>query len=94
MRKLIVVVCTSAFMTAPQLAAGQEDAAVRAVTEAASHAPVGGPMGAALNPEQTTGEQAGSQIMASPVVATTGSIRQRTCSVDIRGNQSCTEVVR
>jgi hypothetical protein len=33
-------------------------------------------------------------IVVVPEAATTGSINQRTCTVDTYGNQACTEVLR
>jgi hypothetical protein len=38
--------------------------------------------------------QAGPKVVVVPDAMAAGSIRQRTCSVDVYGNQACTEVVR
>jgi hypothetical protein len=65
---------------------------------------VGGPVGAVVGAgvggiaggiaEQNAKAQAAPEVVLVPDAATTGSIKQRTCTVDTYGNQACTEVVR
>lgn len=104
MRKLAIRVSASAFFIMPHLAFAQEGAAAGVATGAVTGAIVGGPVGAVIGAgvggiaggvaEENAKAQSvpGTIIVSDP--ATTGSIRQRTCSVDIRGNQSCTDVIR
>ncbi len=108
MRKLAIGLSASALFILPQLAIAQEGAAAGAAAGAATGAVtgaiVGGPVGAVIGAgvggiaggtaEQNARAQSGPAVVAVPDPATTGSIRQRTCSVDVRGNQSCTEVIR
>lgn len=44
--------------------------------------------------EQNARAQTSPHVVVVPDAATMGSIRQRTCTVDTRGNQACTEVIR
>jgi Glycine zipper len=104
MRKLAIGLSASALFILPQLAIAQEGAAAGVATGAVTGAIVGGPVGAVIGAgvggiaggaaEQNAKAQSAPTVVAVPDPVTTGSIRQRTCSVDIRGNQSCTEVIR
>ena len=104
MRKLAIVISASALFIMPQLAFAQEGAAAGVATGAVTGVIVGGPVGAVIGAgvggiaggvaEQNAKTQSVPTPVAVPDPATTGSIRQRTCSVDIQGNQSCTEVIR
>ncbi len=104
MRKLAIGLSASALFIMPHLAIAQEGAAAGVATGAITGAIVGGPVGAVIGAgvggiaggaaEQNAKVQPTPDIVAVPDPATTGSIRQRTCSVDIRGNQSCTDVIR
>jgi hypothetical protein len=100
MRKLAIGLSASAFFIMPHLAFAQEGTAAGVATGAIAGAIVGGSVGAGVG--GIAGGVAAQSAKAQPVPdavsvsdpATTGSIRQKTCSVDIRGNQSCTEVIR
>jgi len=104
MRKLAVGLSASALFIMPHLAFAQEGAAAGVATGAVTGAVVGGPVGAVIGAgvggiaggvaEQNARAQSVPDVVAVPDPATTGSIRQRTCSVDMRGNQSCSEVIR
>ena len=104
MRKLVIGLSAAALLIMPQLASAQEGTAAGVATGAVTGAIVGGPVGAVIGAgvggiaggvtEQHAKAQSTSGVVIVPDVTTTGSIRQRTCSVDISGNQSCTEVVR
>jgi hypothetical protein len=103
-RKLAIGISASALFIMPQLALAQEGAAAGVATGAVTGAIVGGPVGAVIGAgvggiaggvaEQNAKTQSAPTAVAVPDPATTGSIRQQTCSVDIQGNQSCTEVIR
>jgi hypothetical protein len=103
MRKVALSVLAASFLVLPQLAAAQEGTAAGVATGAVTGAIVGGPVGAVVGAgvggiaggvaEQNATAQATPGIIALPD-PTTGSIRQRTCTVDTYGNQACTEVVR
>ena len=104
MRKLAIGFSVSALFIMPHLASAQEGTAAGVATGAVTGAIVGGPVGAVIGAgvggiaggvaEQNAKTQSAQDatVVSDPV--TTGSIRQRTCSVDIRGNQSCTDVIR
>ena len=104
MRKLAIGLSASALFIMPHLAFAQEGTAAGVATGAIAGAIVGGPVGAMVGAGVggIAGGVAAQSAKAQPVPdvvsvsdpATTGSIRQKTCSVDIRGNQSCTEVIR
>ncbi|WP_036359525.1 glycine zipper domain-containing protein [Microvirga sp. BSC39] len=104
MRKLAIALSASALFMAPHLAVAQEGTATGVATGALTGAIVGGPVGAVSGAgvggiaggvaEQNAKAQSVSGVVTVSDPATTGSIRQKTCSVDIRGNQSCTEVIR
>jgi hypothetical protein len=104
MRKLAIGLSASALFIMPHLAIAQEGTAAGVATGAVTGAIVGGPVGAVIGAgvggiaggvaEQNAKAQPTPDMMVVSDPVTTGSIRQRTCSVDIRGNQSCTEVVR
>jgi uncharacterized membrane protein len=104
MRKLAAGLSASALFIMPHLAFAQEGAAAGVATGAVTGAVMGGPVGAVIGAgiggipggvaEQNARAQSVPDVVVFPDPATTGSIRQRTCSVDIRGNQSCTEVIR
>jgi outer membrane lipoprotein SlyB len=104
MRTLAIGLSAAALLIMPHLASAQEGAAAGAATGAVTGAIVGGPVGAVIGAgvggiaggitEQNAKAQSASSVVFVPDVTTTGSIRQRTCSVDISGNQSCTEIVR
>ena len=103
MRKLSIAVSAAALFIMPHLASAQEGAAAGVATGAVTGAIFGGPVGAVISAgvggiAGSAAEQNARRQSAPDVIimdpATTGSIRQRTCSVDTRGNQSCTEVIR
>lgn len=100
MRKLAIGLSTSALFIVPHLAFAQEGTATGAVTGAVVGGPVGAVIGAGVGgiaggiAEQNAKAQSAPDVVAVSDPATTGSIRQKTCSADIRGNQSCTEVIR
>ncbi|MBD2748065.1 hypothetical protein IC232_15320 [Microvirga sp. BT688] len=104
MRKLAIGLSASALFIMPHLALAQEGTAAGVATGAVTGAIVGGPVGAVIGAgvggiaggvaEQNARAQPTPDVIVVPDPATTGSIRQRTCSVDIRGNQSCTDVIR
>ena len=104
MRKLAIGLSASALFFMPHLASAQEGAAAGVATGAVTGAIVGGPVGAVIGAgvggiaggvaEDNARAQSTPGVIVVSDPATTGSIRQRTCSVDIRGNQSCTEVIR
>ena len=104
MRKFAIGLAASALFIMPDLAIAQEGTAAGVATGAVAGAVVGGPVGAVIGAgvggiaggaaEQSARTQSAADVVVVPDPATTGSIRQRTCSVDIRGNQSCTEVIR
>jgi outer membrane lipoprotein SlyB len=104
MRKLAVGLSASALFIMPHLAFAQDGTAAGVVTGAVTGAIVGGPVGAVIGAgvggiaggvaEQNARAQSAPDVLVVSDPATTGSIRQRTCSVDIRGNQSCTDVIR
>jgi outer membrane lipoprotein SlyB len=104
MRKLALGLCAAALVLTPHLASAQEGTAAGMATGAVTGAIVGGPIGAVVGAgvggiaggaaEQNAKMQSAPEVVVVPDTATTGSVRQRTCSVDTLGNQSCTEVVR
>jgi hypothetical protein len=104
MRKLAVGISTAALLILPQLASAQDGTAAGFATGAMTGAIVGGPIGAVIGAgvggmaggvaEQNARMQAAPQVATTSDPVTTGSIRQRTCSVDIHGNQSCSDVLR
>ncbi|WP_201863609.1 glycine zipper domain-containing protein [Microvirga soli] len=106
MRKLPIGLCASALFITPHLAFAQDGTAAGVATGAVTGAIVGGPVGAVIGAgvggiaggvaEQNARPQSVPDVVVVTDPATTGSIsiRQRTCSVDMRGNQSCTEVIR
>ena len=104
MRKFAIGLAASTLFIMPHLATAQEGTAAGVATGAVAGAVVGGPVGAVIGAgvggiaggvaEQNARAQSVPNSVVVPDPATTGSIRQRTCSVDIRGNQSCTEVTR
>ena len=104
MRKLAIGISTAGLLIMPQLTCAQEGTAAGVATGAVAGAIVGGPVGAVIGAgvggiaggaaEQNARMQTAPQILVVSDPVTTGSIRQRTCSVDIHGNQSCTEVIR
>jgi outer membrane lipoprotein SlyB len=104
MRKLAIVISAATLFIMPHLASAQEGTAAGVATGAVTGAVVGGPVGAVIGAgvgglaggvaEQNARMQSAPDAVVVPDVSATGSIRQRTCSVDTRGNQSCTEVVR
>jgi len=104
MRKFAFILPAAALFVTPHLALAQEGTAAGVATGAVTGAIVGGPVGAAIGAgvggiaggiaEQNAKAQAVPDVVVVPDPATTGSIRQRTCSVDTQGNQACTEVVR
>ncbi|MBJ6126215.1 YMGG-like glycine zipper-containing protein [Microvirga splendida] len=104
MRKLAIGLSASALCIIPYLAVAQEGTAAGAASGAVTGAVAGGSEGAVIGAgtggiaggtaEQNARTQSGSNAAVIPSASATASVRQRTCSVDIRGNQSCTEVVR
>ena len=104
MRKVALSFLAASLLVLPQLAVAQEGTAAGVATGAVTGAIVGGPVGAVVGAgvggiaggvaEQNARAQAAPGFVAVPDAATTGSIRQRTCTVDTYGNQACTEVVR
>ena len=104
MRKLALILTAAPLFTMPQLASAQEGTAAGVETGAVTGAIVGGPVGAVVGAgvgglaggiaEQSAKAQASPEVVFVPDAATTGSIKQRTCTVDTYGNQACTEVVR
>jgi hypothetical protein len=104
MRKLAIGLSASALIIMPHLAFAQEGTAAGVATGAVAGAVVGGPVGAVIGAgvggiaggvaEQNAKAQSAPGVVVVSDPVTTGSIRQRTCSVDIRGNQSCTDVIR
>lgn len=105
MRKLAIGLSASALFIMPHLTLAQDGTAAGVATGAVTGAIVGeGPVGAVIGAgvggiaggvaEQNARAQPAPDVVVVPDPATTGSIRQRTCSVDIRGNQSCTDVIR
>ncbi|WP_114945512.1 YMGG-like glycine zipper-containing protein [Microvirga calopogonii] len=103
MRKLTFTATAVSLLFAPQLASAQDGTATGIATGAVTGAIVGGPVGAVVGAgvggiagglaEQNARNQARPNVVV-PDATTTGSIRQRTCSVDAHGNQACTEIVR
>jgi hypothetical protein len=103
MRKLAFIFAAASLLTMPQFASAQEGTAAGVATGAVTGAIVGGPVGAVVGAgvggiagglaEQNAKMQTAPGIVVIPE-ATTGSINQRTCTVDTYGNQACTEVVR
>jgi Glycine zipper len=104
MRGLVVGFSAAALFIMPHLASAQEGTAAGVATGGVTGAIVGGPVGAAIGAgvgglaggvaEQNARAQSAPDAVVVPDAATTGPIRQRTCSVDTRGNQSCSEVIR
>ena len=104
MRKLVIGLSTSALFFMPHLASAQEGTAAGVATGAVTGAIVGGPVGAVIGAgvggiaggvaEQNAKAQSSPDVVVVSDPVSTGSIRQRTCSVDIRGNQACTDVIR
>ena len=104
MRKFAIGISTTALLIMPQLASAQEGTAAGVATGAVTGAMVGGPVGAVIGAgvggiaggvaEQNARMQPVPEVVAASDPVATGSIRQRTCSVDMSGNQSCTEVLR
>ncbi len=104
MRKLAAGLSASALFIMPHLTFAQDGTAAGVATGAVTGAIVGGPVGAVIGAgvggiaggvaEQNARAQSAPDGLVVPDPATTGSIRQRTCSVDIQGNQSCTDVIR
>jgi branched-subunit amino acid ABC-type transport system permease component len=104
MRKLASILAAASLLTMPQFASAQEGTAAGVATGAVTGAVVGGPVGAVVGAgvgglaggiaEQNAKAQASPEVVLVPDAATTGSIKQRTCTVDTYGNQACTEVVR
>jgi outer membrane lipoprotein SlyB len=104
MRKLALGIAATTLFIMPQLASAQEGTAAGVATGAVTGAIVGGPVGAVVGAgvggiagglaEQNARTQNAPEVMIVPDAATTGSIRQRTCTVDAYGNQACTEIVR
>jgi hypothetical protein len=104
MRRLALGIAAASLLIMPQLASAQEGTAAGVATGAVTGAIVGGPVGAVVGAgvggiagglaEQNAKTQAAPGVVVVPDAATTGSIRQRTCTVDTYGNQACTEVVR
>jgi hypothetical protein len=104
MRKLALILAAASLLTMPQFASAQEGTAAGVATGAVTGAIVGGPVGAVVGAgvggiagglaEQNAKMQTAPGSVVVPDAATTGSINQRTCTVDTYGNQACTEVVR
>jgi hypothetical protein len=104
MRKIALGFATATLLIAPQLASAQEGTAAGVATGAVTGAILGGPVGAVVGAgvggiagglaEQNARMQNAPEVVVVPHATTTGSIRQRTCTVDTYGNQSCTETVR
>jgi Glycine zipper len=104
MRKFAFVLAAAPLFTMPQFASAQEGTAAGVATGAVTGAIVGGPVGAVVGAgvggiagglaEQNAKVQAAPGVVVVPDAATTGSIKQRTCTVDTYGNQACTDVVR
>jgi hypothetical protein len=95
MRKIAIGVSTAVLLIIPQLASAQEGTAAGVATGAVTGAVVGGSViGAGGVTEQNARMQPVPEVVIDSDPVATGSIRQRTCSVDISGNQSCTEVLR
>ncbi len=100
MRKIAIGVSAAALLIIPQLASAQEGTAAGVATGAATGTIVGGSVGAVSGAgaggtaEQNAKMQPVPEVVIASDPVATGSIRQRTCSVDISGNQSCTEVYR
>lgn len=104
MRKLALGFSAAALLIIPQLASAQEGTAAGVATGAVTGAIVGGPVGAVVGAgvggiagglaEQNARMQAAPEVIVVPDATTTGSIRQRTCTIDAYGNQACTAVVR
>ena len=98
MRKLAIGLSAPALFIMPHLAVAQEGTAAGVATGAVTGATVGAAIGAGGIAggvaEQNAKAQSAPDVAVVPDPVTTGSIRQRTCSVDIQGNQSCTDVIR
>jgi len=100
MRKVALMATAASLLIAPQLASAQEDTAAGVATGAIVGGPVGAVVGAGAGDiagglaEQNARMQGGPNVVVVPDAMATGSIGQRTCSVDVYGNQACTEVVR
>ena len=97
MRKIAIGVSAAALLIIPQLASAREGTAAGVATGAATGTIVGGSVGAVSGAgvvEQNARMQPVPEVVIDSDPVATGSIRQRTCSVDISGNQSCTEVLR
>ncbi|MBQ0822308.1 glycine zipper domain-containing protein [Microvirga terrae] len=104
MRKFAFGIAAASLLIMPHLASAQEGTAAGVATGAVTGAIVGGPVGAVVGAgvggiagglaEQNAKMQNAPGVVVVPDAATTGSIRQRTCTVDAYGNQACTEVVR
>ncbi|EIM25500.1 YMGG-like glycine zipper-containing protein [Microvirga lotononidis] len=104
MRRFAFLVAAASLVIAPQFASAQEGTAAGVATGAVTGAIVGGPVGAVVGAgvggiagglaEQNARAQSGPNVILVPDATTTGSIRQRTCTVDTYGNQACTEVIR
>ena len=99
MRKFAIGLLASAHFIMPHLAFAQESTAASVMTGTVTGAVAGGPVSAAIDAgggiaEQNARAQSAPDMAVVSDPATTGSIRQRTCSVDMRGNQSCTEIIR
>src|SRR3712207_6468652 len=102
MRKPALGISAAALLIMPQLASAQEGTAAGVATGAVTGAIVGGPVGAVVGAgvggiagglaEQNARMQAAPEVVVVPDAPTTGSIRQRTCTVDAYGQQACTEV--
>ncbi|WP_262298474.1 glycine zipper domain-containing protein [Microvirga sesbaniae] len=104
MRKIAFGIAAASLLIMPQLAFAQEGTAAGVATGAVTGAIVGGPVGAVVGAgvggiagglaEQNAKMQNAPAVVVVPDAATTGSVRQRTCTVDASGNQACTDVVR
>ncbi|QRM28169.1 glycine zipper domain-containing protein [Microvirga sp. VF16] len=104
MRKFALGIATASLLIAPQLAAAQEGTAAGVATGAVTGAIIGGPVGAVVGAgvggiagglaEQNAKIQTTPEVVVIPGPEATGSIRQRTCTVDAYGNQACMDVVR
>ncbi len=104
MRELVVGFSAVTLFIMPHLASAQEGTAAGVATGAVTGAIVGGPVGAAIGAgvggiaggvaEQNARMHSAPDVVVVQDPGVTGSIRQKTCSVDTQGNQACTEVIR
>src|SRR3954462_4060365 len=104
MRKTLLAASAVALFALPTFASAQEGTAAGVATGAVTGAIVGGPVGAAVGAgvggiagglaEQNAKMQRAPGVVVAPDATTTGSIKQRTCTVDAYGNQACTEIVQ